>query len=82
MAQSVRRPTLDFGLGHDLTVREFKPRAGLCADNIEPAWDSLSPSVSAPPLLTHSLSLSKINKMLKKLKKTNRCLDVTPVILM
>ena len=61
MAQSVKCLTLDFGLGHDPTVREFKPRAGLCADNIEPAWDSLSPSLSAPPLLTYSLSL-KINK--------------------
>ena len=28
MAQSVKRPTLDFGSGHDLTVCEFEPRIG------------------------------------------------------
>ena len=37
MAQSVERPTLGFGSGHDLTVRGFKPRVGLCADSMEPA---------------------------------------------
>ena len=26
----------DFSSGHDLTVREFKPRVGLCADSSEP----------------------------------------------
>ena len=26
----------DFGSGHDLTVREFEPRVGLCADSSEP----------------------------------------------
>ena len=40
------------------------PRIGLCADSAEPAWDSLSPSLSAPPPLTLSLSL-KINKLKK-----------------
>ena len=50
MAQSVKHPTLGFCLGHDLTVREFELCIGLCADNMEPAWDSLSPSLSAPPL--------------------------------
>ena len=34
--------TLDFGSGHDLTVCEFEPCVGLCTDNVEPAWDSLS----------------------------------------
>lgn len=48
----VRRPNIDFGSGHDLTVHEFKPHMGLCADSVEPAWDSISlPSLSAPPLL-------------------------------
>ena len=41
-ALSVKRPTLDFGSGDDLTVRGFEPRVGLCADSAEPAWDSLS----------------------------------------
>ena len=26
----------DFGSGHDLAVREFEPRVGLCADSSEP----------------------------------------------
>ena len=63
MAQSVKRLTLGFGSGHDLMVCEFKPRGRLCADNVEPAWDSLSPSLSAPPL--SALSLSKTNKLEK-----------------
>ena len=58
VAQSVEHPTLDFSSGHDLTVREFNPCVGLCTDSAEPSWDSLSPSLSAPPLLVHSLSLS------------------------
>ena len=44
MAQSVKRPPLDFGSGHDLRVREFEPYVGLPADSAEPAWDPLSPS--------------------------------------
>ena len=56
MAQWVKCPTLDFSSGHDLTVCEFDPRIRLCADSVEPAWDSLSPYLSAPTLL---LSLSK-----------------------
>ena len=57
VAQSVKRPTLDFGPGQDLTVREFKPLIELCTDSTEPAWDSLSLSLSL--LLPHSLSLSQ-----------------------
>ena len=43
----------------------------LTAQSLDPALDSVFPSLSAPPLLMLSLSLclSKINKMLKKLKK-------------
>ena len=52
MAQSVKHLTLDFGSGHDLTVHEFEPCIGLCADSADPVWDSLS----APSLLVHSLS--------------------------
>ena len=36
--------------------REFEPHIGLCAGRSEPAWDSLSPSLSAPPPLMRSLS--------------------------
>ena len=57
VAWSVKPPTPDFGSGHDLMVREFKPCVGLWADGVELAWDPLSPSLSAPPLLDLSLSL-------------------------
>ena len=49
VAQSVKPLTLDFGSGHGLTVHEFKPCVGLCAGRVEPAWNPLSPSFSAPP---------------------------------
>ena len=68
VAQSVRRLTLDFGSGHDLTVREFGPRVGLCTDSAEPAWNSLSLSLCLSAALSHvhllslSLSLSLSNK--------------------
>ena len=58
MAQSVKGPTLDFSSGHDLTVGEIEEN---CADSLEPAWDSILPSLSAPPLLMLSLFL-KINQ--------------------
>ena len=60
VAQSVKPLTLDFSSGHDLTDCEFEPCKGLRADSVDPAWDSLSPSLSLflslPPL---ALSLSK-----------------------
>ena len=58
MAQSVKHLTLDFNSGHDLMVCEFKAHIRLHADSTEPAWDLLSPSLSAPP----PLALSKISK--------------------
>ena len=58
MAQSVKRQTPDFHSGRDLTVGGFEPHIGLCADSMEPARGSLSPSLSAPPRLSLSLSLS------------------------
>ena len=57
MAQSVKRPTLDFSSGHDLTVHEIEPHIWLFADSAEPAWESLSPLLSAPPPLMHMLFL-------------------------
>ena len=59
MAQSVKHPTLDAGSGRDLVgssqvvilyVREFEPCIRLCADSAEPAWDSLSLSLSLCPI--------------------------------
>ena len=59
MAQLVKYLTLDFGLGHNLMVCETEPFIGLCADSMEPDWDSLSPSFFLLPLHL------KINKHLK-----------------
>ena len=73
MAQSVEpcQLTLDFGSGNDLRVREFEPRVGLWADSSEPAWDSVSPSLSAPPPAcahSHSLPQNKYINLKKKIK--------------
>ena len=59
VAQLVKCPTFDFGSGHDLGICESEPCVGLCIDSEEPAWDSLSPSLSAPP--PFMLALSQIN---------------------
>ena len=59
VAQLVKCPTLDFCSGHDLTVGGIEPHDGLCADSAEPAWDSLSPFISAPPPFPLALSLSQ-----------------------
>ena len=80
MAQSVERPTLGFGSGHDLMVCGFEPQVRLCADGMKPTWNSLSPSLSAPPLLTWSLSLSEIKNKLKK-KYENNTLDMCYVLI-
>ena len=52
VAQSVKCPTLDFSSGHDLTA----PRV----DSTESTWDSLSPSLSAPPPLVLALKINKL----------------------
>ena len=63
----------DCSPGHDLAVCGFEPRVGLCADWRLRAW-SLLPILCLPlslPLPVHALSLSvsKINKNVKKIKK-------------
>ena len=59
MAQLVKHPT-------SAQVRGFDTHVGLCADSLEPGacFDSVSLSVSAPPLLVLCLCLylSKMNK--------------------
>ena len=44
--------TLDFDSDHDFMVCGIEPDAVLCTDSVEPTWDSLSPPLSAPPVLT------------------------------
>ena len=70
VAQSVKCSTLGFGSGCALKGQELKPHIGLCADSADPAWDSLSPSLSLFPV--HSISL-KINKLKIKFKKKRKC---------
>ena len=48
VVQSNKRPTLDFGSDHDLTVHEHYLHVTLCAHSAEPAWDSLSLPLSPP----------------------------------
>ena len=52
----------DFNSGHSLVVHELEPRVGLTAQSLEPASDSVSPSVSTPPplILCLALCLSQI----------------------
>ena len=59
VAQSVKQPTLA-----QVMISRFMspiPTSGsvLTAQSLEPASDSVSPSLSAPPLLTLCLTLSK-----------------------
>ena len=77
----------DFSSGHDLAVRGFESRVGLCADGSEPgACFKFCVSLSLCPSPAHArslaLSLSKINKnvknFLKKEKnKTRKVLDIS-----
>ena len=69
MAQAVKHPTLDYRSGRDVTIREFEPHIGFCSSSVEPAWDSLPPSLSAPPPLLCSLK----NKHEKKFFQEKGC---------
>ena len=62
MAQSVKLPALGLGSGHDLTVRGFEPREGLCADSDDPAWDSLFLPFPDSCFLSLSFKISKLKK--------------------
>ena len=46
-------------------IHRFEPHVGVSAVSTEPAWDPLSPSLSAPPPLVRALS-QKIKKNIKK----------------
>ena len=48
MAQLVKCPTFDIGSGHDLMVVGSSPVSG-STSSVEPAWDSLSPTLPLPP---------------------------------
>ena len=54
--ESITHLPLVFDSGHDLRVRETEPR--IRAVSMEPAWNSLSPSLSALSSLSCMCSLS------------------------
>ena len=58
VAQSVKCLTPDFVSGHDLTVMRSSHMSGSVL-GVEPAYDSLSPSPSAPLSPSYSLSQKK-----------------------
>ena len=71
----VKHLTVDFDLGHDLTVGEIEPWVELSIGSTEPAWYFLfpHPPFSAPSLLVLSLFLKNkernfLKNYLKKLK--------------
>ena len=66
VAQSVERPTSAQVMISRLVSPSPSSGSGLTARSLEPAWDSVSPSLSALPLLALFLSVSKIN-----IKKTS-----------
>ena len=74
MAQSVKRPTLAQVTISQLVISSSAWGSGLTAQSLEPALDSVSPSVSAPPLLVLCLSFSpKTKYTLKNNNKIKSC---------
>ena len=67
VAQSVKRLTSAQVMISQLVGSSPVSGSMLSVQSLEPASDSVSPSVSAHSLLMLSLSLSKINKTLKKI---------------
>ena len=70
MAQLNIQP--NFSSHHHLTVHEFEPHIGLCADSLEPGSCfrfCVTLSLCPSPTCSLSLSLSKINKHFKIKKK-------------
>lgn len=75
-AQSVECLTLDFGSGHDLRAVRSSLASGSMLSR-ESARDSLSPSPSAPPSPTHTVSLKNKPKQTKSDVPTFVSVNVT-----
>ena len=75
MAQSVKRPTLDFGSGHDLLVLEMEtepePRVGgAVVSTLQSLLGIVSLPLSLPlPCLSTCLCILSLNLKINKLKK-------------
>ena len=50
---------LEFGSGRDLMACKFETCVRLQVDSMQPAWDALSPSLSAPPPLGLCVKVNK-----------------------
>ena len=78
-AQSVKRPT-----SAQVTISRSvssSPRVGLCADSSEPgACCGFRVSLSPCPSLIHAMSVSEINKYLKKKKKRTTAVSMCPLV--
>ena len=70
MAQSVKHPTLAQVMISQFVGLNLTSGSVLTAQSLEPASESVSPSLSAPYL--HTLCLSKMKKEKKKERKTDR----------
>ena len=70
VAQSVKRPTSAQVMISQFVNSSPASGSGLTAQSLESASDSVSPSLSAPPLLTLCLSLSLKNKQQEKKKES------------
>lgn len=70
VAQSVKHPTRGFGSGGDLSITRSSPGSG-SALSMESAWDSLPLALCPSHLCLCALTLSQINKSVKK-KKGNK----------
>ena len=68
MAQSVKHLTLGIGSGPDLAVVRSSPELGFLL-SMEPAWDSLSPSLSLCPPAVHACVLTLCQNKYINLKK-------------
>ena len=73
MAQSVKRRTSAQVMISQFVSSSPASGSGLTAQSLEPASDSVSPSICDPPLLILCLSL-KINKNVLKIKKNKTSL--------
>ena len=69
MAQSVECPSSAQVMISQFVSLGLALGSVLRAESLEPALSSVSPSLSAPPLLTLCLSLKNKQNILKKLKK-------------
>ena len=70
MPQSVKRPTLDLGSGHELTVGGIEPRIGLCTCLGFSLPISISLSLCPSPTAARARSLSQTNLKKKKRRDT------------